>query len=71
MKWLQKITNLPLLVKGVLTAEDGEQNPKLNNIKLYLHFFTSFMCVLLSLSAARMAVQTGAASIIVFNHGPR
>nr|VDD02399.1 unnamed protein product [Brassica rapa] len=42
VKWLQKITNLPLLVKGVLTAED-----------------------------ARMAVQTGAASIIVFNHGPR
>ncbi|KAF3520265.1 hypothetical protein DY000_02064231 [Brassica cretica] len=39
VKWLQTITNLPLLMKGVLTAEDGEQKPKLNNIQLssFLH----------------------------------
>uniref|UniRef100_A0A803N7N1 (S)-2-hydroxy-acid oxidase n=1 Tax=Chenopodium quinoa TaxID=63459 RepID=A0A803N7N1_CHEQI len=42
VKWLQTITSLPILVKGVLTAED-----------------------------ARLAVQHGAAGIIVSNHGAR
>ncbi|KAL2930617.1 (S)-2-hydroxy-acid oxidase GLO1 [Bienertia sinuspersici] len=40
--WLQTITKLPILLKGVLTAED-----------------------------ARLAVQVGAAGIIVSNHGAR
>ncbi|KAK7359470.1 hypothetical protein VNO77_01430 [Canavalia gladiata] len=42
VKWLQTITSLPILVKGVLTAED-----------------------------ARLAVEAGAAGIIVSNHGAR
>ncbi|OAY74569.1 Peroxisomal (S)-2-hydroxy-acid oxidase, partial [Ananas comosus] len=42
VKWLQTITSMPILVKGVLTAED-----------------------------ARLAVQSGAAGIIVSNHGAR
>ncbi|XP_022723917.1 peroxisomal (S)-2-hydroxy-acid oxidase-like isoform X3 [Durio zibethinus] len=42
VKWLQTITSLPILVKGVLTAED-----------------------------TRLAVQAGAAGIIVSNHGAR
>ncbi|XP_021741404.1 peroxisomal (S)-2-hydroxy-acid oxidase GLO1-like isoform X2 [Chenopodium quinoa] len=42
VKWLQTITKLPILLKGVLTAED-----------------------------ARLAVQAGAAGIIVSNHGAR
>ncbi|KAF7822528.1 (S)-2-hydroxy-acid oxidase GLO1 isoform X1 [Senna tora] len=42
VKWLQTITSLPILVKGVLTAED-----------------------------TRIAVQSGAAGIIVSNHGAR
>ncbi|KAK8678100.1 hypothetical protein V6N13_143611 [Hibiscus sabdariffa] len=42
VKWLQTITSLPILVKGVLTAED-----------------------------ARLAVESGAAGIIVSNHGAR
>ncbi|XP_030552424.1 glycolate oxidase 1-like isoform X2 [Rhodamnia argentea] len=42
VKWLQTITTLPILVKGVLTAED-----------------------------TRVAVQAGAAGIIVSNHGAR
>ena len=42
MKWLQTITTLPILVKGILTAED-----------------------------AKLAVQYGAAGIIVSNHGAR
>ncbi|XP_075083193.1 glycolate oxidase isoform X2 [Nicotiana tabacum] len=42
VQWLQTITSLPILVKGVLTAED-----------------------------ARIAVQAGAAGIIVSNHGAR
>ncbi|GFP98846.1 peroxisomal (s)-2-hydroxy-acid oxidase glo1 [Phtheirospermum japonicum] len=42
VKWLQSITSMPILVKGVLTAED-----------------------------ARIAVQNGAAGIIVSNHGAR
>ncbi|CAL5410139.1 unnamed protein product [Camellia sinensis] len=42
LKWLQMITHLPILLKGVLTAED-----------------------------ASLAVQAGAAGIIVSNHGAR
>ncbi|KAF3620905.1 Peroxisomal (S)-2-hydroxy-acid oxidase GLO1 [Capsicum chinense] len=42
VQWLKTITSLPILVKGVLTAED-----------------------------ARIAVQAGAAGIIVSNHGAR
>ncbi|KAG2238291.1 hypothetical protein Bca4012_079913 [Brassica carinata] len=42
IKWLQSITSLPILVKGVITAED-----------------------------ARIAVEYGAAGIIVSNHGAR
>ncbi|KAH9797814.1 (S)-2-hydroxy-acid oxidase GLO1 [Citrus sinensis] len=42
VKWLQTITSLPILVKGVLTAED-----------------------------ASLAIQYGAAGIIVSNHGAR
>ncbi|KAL5977183.1 Lactoylglutathione lyase [Asimina triloba] len=42
VKWLQTITSMPILVKGVLTAED-----------------------------TRIAIQTGAAGIIVSNHGAR
>ncbi|XVF87145.1 hypothetical protein PTKIN_Ptkin18bG0095800 [Pterospermum kingtungense] len=42
VKWLQTITSLPILVKGVLTAED-----------------------------TRLAIESGAAGIIVSNHGAR
>ncbi|NP_001242385.1 peroxisomal (S)-2-hydroxy-acid oxidase GLO5-like [Glycine max] len=42
IKWLQSITSLPILVKGVLTVED-----------------------------TRIAIQAGAAGIIVSNHGAR
>nr|CAB3503250.1 unnamed protein product [Digitaria exilis] len=42
VKWLQTITSLPILVKGVITAED-----------------------------TRLAVENGAAGIIVSNHGAR
>ncbi|KAK9085961.1 hypothetical protein Sjap_026372 [Stephania japonica] len=42
VKWLQKITKLPILLKGVLTAED-----------------------------TKIALQVGAAGIIVSNHGAR
>ncbi|KAF9666730.1 hypothetical protein SADUNF_Sadunf16G0259100 [Salix dunnii] len=42
VEWLQTITKLPILVKGVLTAED-----------------------------ARLSIQSGAAGIIVSNHGAR
>jgi (S)-2-hydroxy-acid oxidase len=42
VKWLQTITKLPILVKGVITAED-----------------------------TKLAIQSGAAGIIVSNHGAR
>ncbi|KAH9305811.1 hypothetical protein KI387_010215, partial [Taxus chinensis] len=42
IKWLQSITNLPILIKGILTAEDAE-----------------------------LAIQVGAAGIVVSNHGGR
>ncbi|CAK8578340.1 unnamed protein product [Lathyrus sativus] len=42
VKWLQTITSLPIILKGVLTAED-----------------------------TRLAIQAGAAGVIVSNHGAR
>ncbi|MCI22050.1 peroxisomal (S)-2-hydroxy-acid oxidase-like [Trifolium medium] len=42
VKWLQTITSLPIILKGVLTAED-----------------------------TKLAIQAGAAGIIVSNHGAR
>ncbi|XP_072969700.1 glycolate oxidase 3 [Typha angustifolia] len=42
VKWLQTVTSLPIVVKGVMTAED-----------------------------ARLAIEAGAAGIIVSNHGAR
>jgi (S)-2-hydroxy-acid oxidase len=33
VKWLQSITSLPILVKGVITAEDGRI------ASCFLHFF--------------------------------
>lgn len=41
VKWLQTITSLPILVKGVLTAEDGKQNKTCLRI-LLIHFLTHF-----------------------------
>ena len=74
MKWLQTITKLPILVKGVLTAEDGnfvalEKNPKIEHFPRKCQFFKFlmfFFCLL-----ARLAVHAGAAGIIVSNHGAR
>ena len=63
VKWLQTITTMPILVKGVLTAEDSK-------LALCLfHQWTKLM--LLHYIAARLAVANGAAGIIVSNHGAR
>ncbi|KAG7590572.1 FMN-dependent dehydrogenase [Arabidopsis suecica] len=89
VQWLQTITKLPILVKGVLTAEDGEKTLKSTTqnshsssslaswvialLVITLHFVTNSpksVCYFF-LSAARMAVQAGAAGIIVSNHGAR
>lgn len=82
VKWLQTITSLPILVKGVLTAEDSKQN-KTCLIILLIHSFRYsivlkrsyhieeiIQCVDVNF-AARLAVQSGAAGIIVSNHGAR
>lgn len=72
MQWLQTITKLPILVKGVLTAEDSKKTitpvyltSSLSN-KSSTH--TTLLC---DVYAARLAVQAGAAGIIVSNHGAR
>ena len=92
VKWLQTITSLPILLKGVLTAEDGKQispsfpHPPILNCNEWFNENIHLACNLIygspnllpsSLSqffffiAARLAVQNGAAGIIVSNHGAR
>ena len=43
MEWLQTITKLPILVKGVLTAEDGKNNT--NNSNFDSHFYNFCECL--------------------------
>ena len=43
MEWLQTITKLPILVKGVLTAEDGKNNT--NNSNFDSHFYNYCECL--------------------------
>ncbi|OIW19112.1 hypothetical protein TanjilG_08912 [Lupinus angustifolius] len=64
VKWLQTITSLPILVKGVLTSED---------VDLFSDCFLSLECNPISYAnnVARIAVEVGAAGIIVSNHGAR
>lgn len=55
-------------MKGVLTAEDGKSNV----ITLHLHNFGTIPELLCYVDhAARIAIQAGAAGIIVSNHGAR
>ncbi|KAH7565634.1 hypothetical protein JRO89_XS09G0237500 [Xanthoceras sorbifolium] len=62
--WLRSITKLPILIKGVLTREDGKIKfiPRLNSVVLTLDILPF---------AARKAVQVGVDGIIVSNHGAR
>ena len=82
VKWLQTITSMPILVKGVITAEDSKQ-------PIHVYFICGLSCSLsiffenirrsrnvfvqnyLCDNAARLAIQAGAAGIIVSNHGAR
>ncbi|XP_058079293.1 peroxisomal (S)-2-hydroxyacid oxidase GLO4-like isoform X4 [Magnolia sinica] len=58
--WLKSITTLPILIKGVLTAEDGNiVHGRAGKVIFSIDF------------AARMAVDVGAAGVIVSNHGAR
>lgn len=59
---------MPILVKGVLTAEDGK-NLILVFLLCRINFLRDF--ILIHEFAARLAVQSGAAGIIVSNHGAR
>ncbi|KAB5564025.1 hypothetical protein DKX38_004079 [Salix brachista] len=60
--WLKSITNLPILIKGILTREDGKIKVSSDDV-----FVTPFSIVLL----ATKAMEVGAAGIIVSNHGGR
>ena len=79
MEWLQTITKLPILVKGVLTAEDGKYNTNNSNFDIHFYNFCERlnMCVCVSIYiyiagfAVRLSIQSGAAGIIVSNHGAR
>ncbi|KAM3204121.1 glycolate oxidase isoform X1 [Capsicum annuum] len=72
VQWLKTITSLPILVKGVLTAEDGKQRTIFLSIEgpgqryNFVYRNTFYFG-----TAARIAVQAGAAGIIVSNHGAR
>ena len=68
VKWLQTITTMPILVKGVVTAEDSKhQFPRPLNLLLQDNVFKDSY----SSFAARLSIQAGAAGIIVSNHGAR
>ncbi|GAU42277.1 hypothetical protein TSUD_81860, partial [Trifolium subterraneum] len=80
VKWLQTITSLPILVKGVLTAEDSKLIKTLKSniamICFLIHLiFVRIVYIYLELdftnNVARLAIQAGAAGIIVSNHGAR
>lgn len=79
VKWLQTITSLPILVKGVVTAEDSKCTvsdfqislfqcavPLLHQLLLWPVIAPKHIC-----NAARLAIEHGAAGIIVSNHGAR
>lgn len=70
--WLQTITKLPILVKGVLTAEDGKNSANNSNLSLD-HFgkIYKYLNIFRAGNAARLSIQAGAAGIIVSNHGAR
>ncbi|KAB5564026.1 hypothetical protein DKX38_004080 [Salix brachista] len=55
--WLKSITNLPILIKGILTREDVIAQPYPLHTRGYF--------------AATKAMEVGAAGIIVSNHGGR
>lgn len=83
MQWLQTITNLPILVKGVITAEDSKKIHTSRPV-FFLHLsgcfdlfenfqqsHNKFLQKSCCNNAARIAIQAGAAGIIVSNHGAR
>ena len=74
VRWLQTITSLPILVKGVMTAEDSKFFQHASVPKM-LHLFLLWRPVShlkkLVQNAARIAIEYGAAGIIVSNHGAR
>lgn len=57
---------MPILVKGVITAEDGNTLHQTLFLKLRTFLFDHLKNL-----AARIAVEYGAAGIIVSNHGAR
>ncbi|XP_038970471.1 peroxisomal (S)-2-hydroxy-acid oxidase GLO5 isoform X1 [Phoenix dactylifera] len=76
VKWLQTITSMPILVKGVLTAEDSKNSlfVILCSFFFFFFFFKKSIHVILFFNLtnpARLAIQNGAAGIIVSNHGAR
>lgn len=70
VKWLQTITSMPILVKGVITAEDSKNTINLQQFFNFIKIINKILC-LLKKFAARLAIQAGAAGIIVSNHGAR
>ena len=79
VKWLQTITSLPILVKGVVTAEDSKCSVSdFQTFEMQLHTSTFTSAIVMACNhtqhvcnAARLAIEYGAAGIIVSNHGAR
>ncbi|PON43582.1 Alpha-hydroxy acid dehydrogenase, FMN-dependent [Parasponia andersonii] len=62
IEWLKSITSLPILVKGILTHEDG---------KTITSSFNNFLLLCLLIITTRKAVEAGVNGIVVSNHGGR
>jgi (S)-2-hydroxy-acid oxidase len=71
VKWLQTITSLPILLKGVVTAEDSKFSQFLNFSSTCSFVMACHHMDKLVQNAARLAIENGAAGIIVSNHGAR
>jgi hypothetical protein len=71
IKWLQTITSLPILMKGILTAEDSECLLAFSGFCISIHLMWAALSWNICKPAARIAIESGAAGIIVSNHGGR
>ena len=62
---------MPIIIKGVLTAEDSKPYILMLCFRLYLNLTPQLINQSYVNNAARLAIQAGAFRIIVSNHGAR
>ncbi|KAH9713776.1 peroxisomal (S)-2-hydroxy-acid oxidase GLO4 [Citrus sinensis] len=74
LEWLRSITNLPILIKGILTREDGKIKAPSDDMSIALFCFPCSLRLKedsFPFIHSIKAVEVGVAGIIVSNHGAR